>query len=277
MKIYEKAVENRKVLVDRIAELTLKEAVYTPRCAFEIGLFTVEKNGRLVANDGSELGIITILQHEGLIGDIINSEISSNLSVSFPLEQHTVRSLLNLIYTVYSRGVQLSKATQGNFYIDKYLIDTLAEDENFGTKEELIDFIHGQIEDGRRCEGISFDTDNVILDGFKNAPELADIYRRLAAQMNKFAIGSKKIRAKEITEPNEKYSFRVWLVRMGMSGPEFKADRKELMKRLSGHSAFRTEADRQKWIARYKNRSGVVDAVIDRVVETFHQNEEKVI
>ena len=272
MKIYEKAVENRKVLVDRIAELTLKEAVYTPRCAFEIGLFTVEKNGRLVANDGSELGIITILQHEGLIGDIINSEISSNLSVSFPLEQHTVRSLLNLIYTVYSRGVQLSKATQGNFYIDKYLIDTLAEDENFGTKEELIDFIHGQIEDGRRCEGISFDTNNVILDGFKN-PELADIYRRLAVQMNKFAIGSKKIRAKEITEPNEKYSFRVWLVRMGMSGPEFKADRKELMKRLSGHSAFRTEADRQKWIARHKNRSGVLGAV----VETFHQNEEKVI
>ena len=64
MKIYEKAVENRKTLVDRLTELTGQEAAYTrmPRCAYEIGLFTVEKDGRLLANDGAELGIITILQ-----------------------------------------------------------------------------------------------------------------------------------------------------------------------------------------------------------------------
>ena len=74
MKIYEKAVDDRKVLVERLAELTGQEAVYTrmPRCAYEIGLFSVEKDGRLVANDGAELGIITILQHEGLIGNLIN-------------------------------------------------------------------------------------------------------------------------------------------------------------------------------------------------------------
>ena len=194
-----------------------------------------------------------------------------DLSVSFPIEQHTVRSLLNLIYMVYTREAQLSKATQGKFHIDKYLIDTLAEDENFETKEELIDFIKAQIEDSRRCEGISFDTDKVVIDGFKDvpSPELAETYRRLALQMNKTAISSKKIQAKEITEANEKYSFRIWLVRLGMSGADFKNDRKELMKRLSGHSAFRTETDRQKWIERYKNKSGAVDAV----VETFHPSE----
>ena len=77
MKIYEKAVENRKTLVDRLTELTGQEAAYTrmPRCAYEIGLFTVEKDGRLLANDGAELGIITILQHEGLIGNPITDEI----------------------------------------------------------------------------------------------------------------------------------------------------------------------------------------------------------
>lgn len=69
MKIYEKAVDDRKVLVERLAELTGQEAVYTrmPRCAYEIGLFTVEKDGRLIANDGAEMGVISILQHEGLI------------------------------------------------------------------------------------------------------------------------------------------------------------------------------------------------------------------
>ena len=137
-------------------------------------------------------------------------------------------------------------------------------------------FIQGQIEDGRRCDGISFDEENVTFDGFEGVPnsELCDIYRRLAAQMNKFAIGTKRVRPKEMNEPNEKYSFRLWLVRLGMSGSEFKADRKELLRRLSGHSAFRTEADRQKWITRYKKkqlRGSVISKAVDAVQSTIHR------
>ena len=214
----------------------------------------------------------------------------SDLSISFPMKYHTVQSLLNLIYMIYTRGDQLSRATRGNFYVEKYLIDILTEDEEFESKEELIDFIQGQIEDGRRCDGISFDEENVTFDGFEGVPnsELCDIYRRLAAQMNKFAIGTKRVRPKEINEPNEKYSFRLWLVRLGMSGSEFKHDRKELLRRLSGHSAFRTEADRQKWITRYKKKqlhgsviSKAVDAVqavqstIHRVMGNYQQQAEQ--
>ena len=191
---------------------------------------------------------------------------------------------------IYTRGDQLSRATRGNFYVEKYLIDTLTEDEEFESKEELIDFIQGQIEDGRRCDGISFDEENVTFDGFEGVPnsELCDIYRRLAAQMNKFAIGTKRVRPKEISEPNEKYSFRLWLVRLGMSGSEFKHDRKELLRRLPGHSAFRTEADRQKWITRHKKKqlrgsviSKAVDAVqavqstIHRVMGSYQQEAEQ--
>lgn len=200
----------------------------------------------------------------------------SDLSISFPLKYHTVQSLLNLIYMIYTRSDQLSRATRGNFYVEKYLIDILTEDEEFESKEELIDFIQGQIEDGRRCDGISFDEENVTFDGFEGVPnsELCDIYRRLAAQMNKFAIGTKRVRPKEINEPNEKYSFRLWLVRLGMSGSEFKADRKELLRRLPGHSAFRTEADRQKWITRHKKkqlRGSVISKAVDAVQSTIHR------
>ena len=45
---------------------------------------------------------------------------------------------------------------------------------------------------------------------------------------------------------NEKYALRIWLVRMGMGGDEYKASRKILMERLSGHTAFRTPADAEK-------------------------------
>ena len=39
---------------------------------------------------------------------------------------------------------------------------------------------------------------------------------------------------------NEKYAFRIWLLRLGMNGDEYKQTRKVLMKNLTGHAAFRT-------------------------------------
>ena len=45
---------------------------------------------------------------------------------------------------------------------------------------------------------------------------------------------------------NEKYAMRIWLVRIGMDGDEFKQTRKILMEKLTGHSAFRTAADAEK-------------------------------
>jgi hypothetical protein len=38
---------------------------------------------------------------------------------------------------------------------------------------------------------------------------------------------------------NEKYSFRIWLLRLGMIGDEYKLARRVLLKNLSGNSSFR--------------------------------------
>ena len=53
---------------------------------------------------------------------------------------------------------------------------------------------------------------------------------------------------------NEKYTLRNWLIRLGMEGEEYKADRKILMENLSGHVAFRTKADEEKWKARQQEK-----------------------
>ncbi|MCD8329909.1 MAG: hypothetical protein LUC27_04360, partial [Lachnospiraceae bacterium] len=50
----------------------------------------------------------------------------------------------------------------------------------------------------------------------------------------------KRIQPKEKHADNEKYAFRIWLVRMEMGGDEYKKTRKLLMENLSGHTAFRT-------------------------------------
>jgi hypothetical protein len=64
----------------------------------------------------------------------------------------------------------------------------------------------------------------------------------------------KRISSTETIEKNEKYYMRVWLVRLGLGGKECKETRKILLANLKGHTAFRTEADKQKWNERQKAR-----------------------
>jgi hypothetical protein len=45
--------------------------------------------------------------------------------------------------------------------------------------------------------------------------------------------------AKPINTDNEKYAFRTWLIRLGMTGNEYKSTRKLLLQNLSGNGAFR--------------------------------------
>ena len=42
-----------------------------------------------------------------------------------------------------------------------------------------------------------------------------------------------------INTDNEKYAFRTWLIRLGMTGNEYKSTRKLLLQNLSGNGAFR--------------------------------------
>ena len=53
------------------------------------------------------------------------------------------------------------------------------------------------------------------------------------------AKNQKRITAKEKTVDNEKYAFRCFLLRLGFIGTEYKADRKILLRNLSGSSAFK--------------------------------------
>ena len=196
-----------------------------------------------------------------------NADIYDN-GFSFSLADHTTRSMLNLINMIYTRGALLSKSTGGHFEVDKDLITVLTDDEEYESKEFLVDFIKEHVEEGAKLDGLSFTNDRVIFTGFPTTQTAADragtdragtiaitaekveVFKRLAARMNKMAKEQKRIVPKEITEPNEKYAFRIWLIRLGMNGEDCKQDRKILLQNLSGHTAFRTEADKEKWIAR---------------------------
>ena len=84
--------------------------------------------------------------------------------------------------------------------------------------------------------------------------------------MNKMAITQKRVQAKDVDDSNEKYALRIWLIRLGLNGADFKVDRKRLMAPLSGHTAFRNDEERERWEAKQKAK---------RDVAKEEQNEEE--
>ena len=179
---------------------------------------------------------------------------------NLPLEQHTGLSLRNLFHLIYSRGPILNKATGGNFRVEQSLVDALSDDaciqsvETFRTALDRYEAQHG-----RGYEGIELGERWLTFSGFGLSADADHLraYGQLAALMHQMAISQKRIQAKEVTIDNEKYAFRVWLIRLGMNGEEYKQARKLLMENLSGHAAFRTneEAEKAKQKAQEKRRA----------------------
>ena len=79
--------------------------------------------------------------------------------------------------------------------------------------------------------------------------------------MNQQAMSQKRIQAKDVDDEDEKYALRTWLLRLGMNGPrDLKETRKILMENLSGHAAFRTDEEAQKFLAREKAKRDALKA-----------------
>ena len=270
----------RKALAQKIGELTGAEVKYlgVPGCRYQIDFFTLDKNAVLSFSDRIDTDIVEKVlnglaeagyesktvappeetdasaESEPDIPDEPSSGFPLRASISFPIAEHTVQSLTNLICMIHSRGALLSKATGGEFFADKSLADAILDDKTFRSIHELIAYIREWEETNPELKGIRFADDKLIFDGFGQAQdaETVQTYTKLAAAMNKMAITQKRVQAKDVDDSNEKYALRIWLIRLGLNGADFKADRKRLMAPLSGHTAFRNDAERVRWEAKQK-------------------------
>ena len=292
---------NRKASAKRLSELTGMDAVYTrmPRCAYEIGDFTIERDGMVVAEDGADLTLLETLVQEGLLeplseateqaqdapesmdddGQAEEPETRSGsqeglqdasehpqpmdqgnpanqdeeraesdgadqaerdtLSISLPITGHTASSLRSLIAMVYSRGNLISKATGGYFSCTEEQVEIL---------RECITIYDVQKKVTSDLQGIVINDDTITFAGFpfSEDPDKVRAFTQLAAQMNRTA-KKKRTVAKRVDETNERYSFRIWLLSLGMAGDEFKTARKVLLAPLSGSMAFKDKAMEQRF------------------------------
>ena len=71
------------------------------------------------------------------------------------------------------------------------------------------------------------------------APEEVKAYDHFICALCEMARNQKRITAKERDTGTDKYAFRCFLLRLGFIGPEYKQERKILLRNLTGSSAFK--------------------------------------
>ena len=64
-------------------------------------------------------------------------------------------------------------------------------------------------------------------------------YTHFISALCELAKNAKRVTAKEKATDNDKYAFRCFLLRLGFIGSEYKAERKILLRNLTGSSAFK--------------------------------------
>ena len=237
---------NRKDVVKAVSTILGQPSRYlgVPTCGYEVGNCTIDRSGAVETEDEKTAEMVRAgLLEQGLI-ETPRTEVDET-TVSLPVEGMTAEGLKNLIYLIHSK---------------QYLINRSFAEEVFRIPAELVEalggaglpdteaFLQAFQSHAEGCKGIGF------LDGKMaftlpaiNDPDMILAFTHLAAAMAQQAGEQKRIRPDETIEENEKYYMRIWLLRLGFGGAEGKTVRNLLLKNLKGHSAFRTDENKQRW------------------------------
>lgn len=224
----------RKELVSEIARIdgSKKEYLGVPSCAYQVGDFHISKDGVVSADEEKLMDILETLMVAGFepAGQTkeegkdepqeAHSEAEKNeptekpmpsqnkgeaLTIEIPLAGFDENALANLDNLIKSKGWLIKKALG----IEELPIKVGEASMKFPWFKKM--------PDSDECQAFT------------------DFIGKLAEHSKK----QKRISSKVKKTENEKYAFRCFLLRLGFIGTEYKKQRKILLSRLNGSSAFK--------------------------------------
>jgi hypothetical protein len=207
----------RKALVKAIGEALGFEPVYkgAPSFAYVVDNITISKDGALSWDDCTdEITIQNLLKKLLELGFTYESdevgadELCDTLTIEMPLDGFTDAALENLERLIASKASLIKKAIG-------------AEALPIERTETTIRFPWFR---------------------FGIEPEEVSAYSRFIGALCAAAKEQHRVTAKDKPVENEKFAFRVFLIRLGFVGDEYKTARKILLRNLSGNSAFKNGA-----------------------------------
>lgn len=203
----------RKRLVAAMGDILGSKPNYlgAPSFAYEVDYFTIDTNGTVSFDDRADSekfkNLVERLQEKGFAvaaADTENGDIA--LCIEMPRASFTDTALENLKRLMESKGKLIKKALGA----------------------ETLDII--------------ITDDKVRFPWFADGsnPEAVKAYTHFVSALYDMARNQKRVTAKEKETDNDKYAFRCFLLRLGFIGEDYKAERKILLRNLSGSSAFKS-------------------------------------
>lgn len=254
---------NRKDVVKAIAEYLGEPSRYMgpPSFAYQIGCMVVDRDGKVTTEDTQKGEEVRRMLKEKEMAEAIPEEDATieATTITVPLDEFEAKGIINLMNMLHSKQYLINKSIGAEgFKVSDELITAL-ETLEAETKEDAIAFISAFENYGI---GFTFGEEGITFSGFPFTQDSMKVkaYCELSAMMVSHAKQQNRISSKETIEENEKYYMRVWLVRLGLGGKGGKEARKELLSNLKGHTAFRTEKDKQKWNDRQKEKRAALQS-----------------
>ena len=200
--------------------------------------------------------IVRQLRHSGAF---VNSQCGIHIHVD--ASRYTPQTLRNLVNIIASKEDILYKALRIDparlrwcKKTNEKLIETINRKKP-QTMEALKDIWYAGSTRGRdehyndtRYHGLNlhsvFTKGTVELRLFNSTTHAGEIkaYIQFCLAVSHQALTQKKASARKTVTDNEKYAFRCWMLRLGLSGDEFKTCRLHFLKHLEGNSAWRNAA-----------------------------------
>lgn len=198
------------------------------------------------------------------IGAKVNS--SCGIHVHVDAANHNRQSLKNLLSIMFSKEDILFKALQVNpnrvaKYCQKVLEPMLRKARQLLSAEETTDltqleriWYEGNVSSSEHYNWTRYYALNLHSVFYRGTvewrcfnstlnPELAAAYVNLCLAMSAQAIAQRSTIMRKTHSDNELFTFRVWLVRLGLNGNEFRETRNLLLANLDGDRAWRFDKD----------------------------------
>ncbi|QDR81363.1 hypothetical protein [Sporomusa termitida] len=222
----------------------------------------VDKAGAVVTegvkldNVAEVFAVLKVLEENGI-------EAAGRAAVTLSIDGHWGRSLQNLVNILSAKERLIAKAMGTG---QPFMIPEIVKKINAVRLKTIEDFL--EVAGSEVSPGLAITQDTITLRWFAATlnPEAIAAYIQFAFAVNAMAMMQRHATPNEKETDNEKYTFRVWLLRLGFIGQEYSASRKLFLGRLDGNGSFRTEKQVHEAIKRRKARlSTGSDAPADTV------------
>lgn len=211
---YNQSGDSRRAFVQAVSSILEKPALYlgAPAFSYRVDKYTIDRNGALCCPDDTDRDdvrkLVFSLQERGYMPENYEELFPENkdrLIIEIPRTGITEQTLENI------RKITASKASLLKLALGTDTLDITVDAEKIRFPWFALHGIEGE----------------------------ADAYSRLASAICDMAKRQKRVTATEKPVENAKFSMRLFLIRLGFIGDEYKNARKILLRNLEGNSSWK--------------------------------------